>query len=100
MTGSIYIPFDKATNVAKKLIRTDENPNFGLLIICGINLGLRIDDLLNLTFEQLKLDGFTIIEGKTKKQRDLTINDNIREALSYFKEDLTYQMGGHPFTSQ
>lgn len=54
MTGSTYIEFDKATSKAKKLIRTSENPNFGLLIICGINLGLRIDDLLHLTFEQLK----------------------------------------------
>ena len=100
MTGSTYIDFNHATDTAKKLIRSGDNPNFGLLIICGINLGLRIDDLLHLTFEQLKQDEITIIEGKTKKQRTLQINHNIKEVLSYFEDDMTYQKGGHPFTSQ
>ncbi|KAB7528430.1 tyrosine-type recombinase/integrase [Flagellimonas olearia] len=100
MTGSTYIEFDKATSTAKKLIRLGESPNFGLLVICGINLGLRIDDLLNLTFDQLKKDEFTIVEGKTKKQRTLQVNDNIKEALQYFVDNLTYDKGGHPFTSQ
>lgn len=100
MTGSTYIDFNVATDTAKKLIRTGQNPNFGLLIICGINLGLRIDDLSKLTFDQLKKDEFKLIEGKTGKQRTLQVNDNIKEVLSYFKEDMTYQMGGKAFTSQ
>lgn len=100
MTGSTYIEFDKATATAKKLIRSGESPNFGLLVICGINLGLRIDDLLGLTFDQLKKDEFTITEGKTNKQRTLQVNDNIKEALRYFEDNLTYEKGGHPFTSQ
>lgn len=100
MIGSTYIDFDLATTKGKKLIRTKENPNFGLLVICGINLGLRIDDLLHLTFKQLKQKEFTIVEGKTGKERILQINDNIRTALSYFEDDLKYQRNGYPFTSQ
>ena len=100
MTGSTYIDFDQATTIGKKLIRTGDNPNFGLLIIVGINLGLRIDDLLQLTFEQLKKTEITIVEQKTKKQRTLQINDNIKEVLGYFKEGLAYELNGHPFTSQ
>ena len=100
MVGSTYIDFSKATDVGKKLIRSKENPSFGLLIITGINLGLRIDDLLHLTFKQLNSESFTITEGKTKKKRTLQINDNIREVLTYFDYDLTNQLGGHPFTSQ
>jgi integrase len=100
MTGSIYIDYDKALNKGMKLITSNENPNFGLLIVVAINLGLRIDDLLNVTFDQLKQDSFTIIEGKTKKNRTLKVNDAIKKALEHFTDDLTYQKGGHPFTSQ
>ncbi len=85
MTGSIFINFDIALNKGMKLIKTKENTSFGLLIVCGVNLGLRIDDLLKLTFEDLRSDTIIIIEGKTKKKRNLIINDNIKRALKYFE---------------
>ncbi|KQC33423.1 hypothetical protein AAU57_08910 [Nonlabens sp. YIK11] len=101
MTGSPYIPFDKATTTALKIIRSNsKDKNFGLLIICGINLGLRIDDLLHLTYDQLKKDSITIQEKKTKKKRTLTINDAIKDALSYFKDEIAYEGGGNVFVSQ
>ena len=79
-----------------KLIKTNESPSFGLLIVCGINLGLRIDDLLKLRFQDLREDNITITEGKTKKKRDLVINDNIKKALKYFES--SYK--GFAFKSQ
>ncbi|MDP2685934.1 MAG: tyrosine-type recombinase/integrase [Aequorivita sp.] len=100
MTGSTYIDYDKALNKGMKLIKSNDNPKFGLLIVCGINLGLRIDDLLSLTFDQLKQDTITIIEGKTKKKRTLKVNEAIKEALKHFEEEVTYQLGGKAFTSQ
>lgn len=100
MIGSTYIDFNIATGTAKALIRTGDNPNFGLLVICGINMGLRIDDLLHLTFDQLKRDSFTITEGKTKKARTIKVNDNIKDVLRHFENDTTHKLGGHPFTSQ
>jgi len=84
MVGSTYIEFDKANSKALKLIRSSENPNFGLLVIVGINLGLRISDLLKLTFKELRSDELKIIEQKTGKKRKLKINDNIKNALKYF----------------
>jgi integrase len=96
MTGSIYIDFDKALNKGMKLIKTNENRSFGLLIVCGINLGLRIDDLLKLSLEELTKSSIEITEGKTNKKRKLIINDNIKEALKHFNDsNLIY-----PFKSQ
>ena len=87
MTGSTYIDFDKAQGVGMKLIRSGENPTFGLLIITGINLGLRISDLLDLSFNQLRADTITIKEGKTGKQRILKVNENIKTAIAHFSEE-------------
>ncbi|MDT0685584.1 tyrosine-type recombinase/integrase [Autumnicola psychrophila] len=87
MTGSTYIDFDKAQGVGMKLIRSGENPTFGLLIIAGINLGLRVSDLLDLSFRQLRNDTITITEGKTGKKRNLKTNDNIKAAVTYFSKE-------------
>lgn len=100
MVGSTYIEFDKALDKGLKLIRTGENKPFGLLVVCGINLGLRISDLLELTFEDLKKDKIEIKERKTGKLRILTVNDNIRGALQYFVEDLSFELNGKAFVSQ
>lgn len=86
MTGSNYIEFDKALNTGFRLLKSDKEKSFGFLIICGINLGCRIQDLLNLTFEDLRKGKIGIIEGKTKKRRTLVINDNIKKALKSFDE--------------
>jgi integrase len=96
MTGSIYIDFDKALNKGMKLIKTNENGSFGLLIVCGINLGLRIDDLLKLSLEDLRGGTIAITEGKTKKKRNLVINDNIKKAMKYFDASKK----GYAFKSQ
>lgn len=86
MLGSDYIEFDRALNTGFKLLKSDKEKSFGLLIICGINLGLRVQDLLNLTFEDLRKEKIDIIEGKTKKKRTLIINNNIKKALNSFDE--------------
>lgn len=96
MTGSDYIDFDKALNTGMKLIKTNENPNLGLLIVVGINLGLRIENLLELSFKNLRNDSIDIIEGKTGKKRTLIINDNIKNAVSYFDKEYN----GYAFKSQ
>jgi integrase len=97
MTGSTYLDFDKAGSKGLKLIRTGENPAFGLLVISGINLGLRIGDLLTLTFGQLRKETILLNEQKTGKSRELKINDNIRNAMEYFQEQ---PENYHAFRSQ
>lgn len=85
MTGSDFIDFDKALNLGMKLIKSQENPNFGLLIVTGINLGLRIENLLQIKYEDLRNENLVIIEGKTGKKRNLAINSNIKKAVAYFE---------------
>lgn len=87
MTGSTYLDFDKAQGKGMRLIRSGENPNFGLLIICGINLGLRISDLLEFTFGDLRQNQIDIKEKKTGKPRRLTVNENIQQAILYFENE-------------
>lgn len=86
MTGSTYLDFDKALGKGMRLIRTGNNPSFGLLIVTGINLGLRISDLLDLTYGELRGESLKIIEGKTGKKRSLKINHHIKTALEFFAE--------------
>lgn len=97
MKGATYLDFDKATAKALKLIRNENDKTFGLLIICGINLGLRISDLLSLTFADLRDDTIKIKEQKTNKLRVLKVNDSIKQALIYF-EDMNDNF--HCFRSQ
>ncbi|WP_037373223.1 tyrosine-type recombinase/integrase [Salinimicrobium xinjiangense] len=87
MTGSTYLDFDAAQGKGMKFIRSDENPNFGLLIICGINLGLRISDLLQLTNGDLLQPQINIREKKTGKPRTPTVNENIKRAMHYFTNE-------------
>ncbi len=97
MIGSTYINFDKAQGVGARLIRSGENPTFGLLIIAGTNLGLRISDLLSLTFNELRQDSITIKEGKTGKTRTMKVNQAIKDAIKNFD----YEVGNfHAFRSQ
>lgn len=96
MSGSEFIDFDKALNTGMKLIKTKENPNLGLLIVVGINLGVRVENLLEFTFKDLRNDNVTIIEGKTGKKRSLIINENVSKALALFDGDYD----GYAFKSQ
>ena len=104
MTGSTYLDYDKTLNKAFKMLKDDKLKSFGLFIICGTNLGLRIDDLIRLSFEQLRSDTIDITEGKTKKKRSLKVNEHIKLALTYFDDDLKgyafKSQKGTPFSSQ
>ncbi len=100
MTGSTYIEYEKALSKGMKLITTNEDPNFGLLLVCGVNMGLRIGDLLRLDFHSLKSDEFNILEQKTGKSRTIQINNAVKLALSYFKDLPSYDLGGNVFVSQ
>lgn len=87
MIGSTYIDYDKAQGTGTRLIRSNENPTFGLLIVVGTNLGLRISDLLSLTFTQLRQDSITIKEGKTGKTRKMMVNQAIKDAIKHFDKE-------------
>lgn len=80
---SDYIDFEIAFEKATKLIRSKNN--LGLYIMIAINTGLRIGDLLKLRYEDFNQEKLILIEGKTNKKREILINENIKQALTYFK---------------
>jgi len=105
MEGSTYIDFDKAQGKGMRLIRSEENPTFGLLIVVGVNIGLRISDLLKLSFAALRQESLIISEGKTGKKRSIKVNENIKVALEYFKDEpdsfhAFRSQKGTPYSSQ
>ena len=78
-TTSDYIEWDTCMNLIHRLYK-DGNYRMSLLIGCGAFFGLRISDLLTLTWTQiLNQDSFAIWEKKTGKRREIRIN---RKCLS------------------
>lgn len=68
-----------------------------LLILVGCYFGLRISDLLELRWRDV-LDKPEVIltEQKTKKQRKITINIKVTEALNFVAEELRKQGSYRP----
>jgi len=66
------------------------NPRDFLLFTLGINTGLRISDILKLKVEDVKdqtgeiKEYLDLNEKKTKKQRLIYINDEVKNALEYY----------------
>ena len=95
-TTADYLNFDSALNTGKRLLKDDRKKILGLYIIVSINSGLRVSDILNLTFEQLREEKIHINEKKTGKYREILINNNIRNALNFIDKGQT----GFIFRSQ
>ena len=68
---SDYIEWDTMLSLVRKLYR-DKEYRLSLLIGCGSFFGLRISDILTLTWSMLLDDErFVIIEKKTGKRREI-----------------------------
>ena len=52
-----------------------------LLVACGCFFGLRISDLLSLTWDQILGESFTLNEKKTGKHREIKVNAGVREHI-------------------
>ena len=95
-TTSDYLDFEKMMFKSKNLLGNEKTRIYGFYIIIAINTGLRSGDLLKITFDDLRTDKLTIIEGKTKKTKTIAINENIRELLNKYGKGKT----GSPFITQ
>ena len=80
----------KKITAIKELLKQESNPRNYLLFVLGVNLGLRISDLLRLKIKDV-LDSqgniaeyINIRESKTKKEKKIKINQISREAIEYF----------------
>lgn len=77
-TTADYLPWDTAMSLIRRLYK-DENYRMSLLIGCGCFFGLRIRDLLSLTWGQLLSgDSFVLTEHKTGKRREIKINSGFQ----------------------
>lgn len=96
-TSSDYINFDTAMRTGVKLLQDDKKKIVGLYIIFSINTGLRVSDVLGISWRELLHpiskgnDAFiSVLESKTKdtkkesKPRIIKLNDAILKALSSF----------------
>lgn len=79
---SDYLEWDSMLSLVRKLYRDGEY-RLSLLIGCGSFFGLRISDLLTLTWSML-LDNekFVITEQKTGKRREIRINCNFQKHIA------------------
>ena len=78
---SDYMEWDTAMSLIRKLYR-DGNYRMSLLVGCGCFFGLRISDILTLTWEMLLSDDkFVLNEKKTGKRRIVKINSDFQQHI-------------------
>jgi integrase len=81
-TTTTYMEWNDFISIITRLEK-DENYKFCLLISIGVFTGLRISDLLSLTYSDLlSNETFTLREKKTKKQRSIKVNKDLKEIVS------------------
>ena len=79
-TTADYIEWNTAVNLVNRLFK-DKEYRISLLIGCGIFFGLRISDLLQLTWDMVLDTSFVITEKKTKKRREVKINSSFQKHI-------------------
>ena len=81
-TTADYLEWNQSMNLIRNLYN-DGDYKISLLVSFGSFWGLRISDILSLKWEQVyNLDEFTIIEKKTKKNREIKINAQLKRHIS------------------
>lgn len=87
-TTTTAMNWDDFRSLISRLERDGEY-KFCLLIACGVFTGLRIGDLLKLRFIQFEISEIlSIQEQKTKKNRRIKINSDLKELIMRVKEKM------------
>lgn len=79
-TTADYLPWDTMQNLTHRLYK-DGKYRMSLLVACGCFFGLRISDLLSLSWEQILGESFIINEKKTGKHREIKVNAGVQEHI-------------------
>ena len=80
-TTSDYIEWNTMLNLVRRLYK-DGDYRMSLLIGCGAFFGLRISDLLTLSWDMLlNSDSFVLTEQKTGKKRIVRVNSDYRKHI-------------------
>lgn len=96
----------KKVNAMKNYLRGKDLRDYTLFVL-GINMALRISDLLNLKWNDVLKDNkktfkeIHLIEQKTKKERKIKLNKTSQKALREFLDSLdTYSVDDYIFKSR
>lgn len=79
-TTADYLPWATMLNLTHRLYK-DGKYRMSLLVACGCFFGLRISDLLSLSWEQILGESFTLNEKKTGKHREIKVNAGVQEHI-------------------
>lgn len=95
----------KQIDKVKAVLRKNSFRDY-LLFVMGINTGLRISDLLNLTFKDVLDDAGAISdtikvkEKKTGKTKTFFVNETVKKALHEYMKDVDVTPLGYLFPSR
>ena len=81
ITKCDYLDFDYINGVVLKFRKKPKNKLICDYIVIAMNTGLRCSDVLALSWEQLREHKLTITEKKTKKKKEIGINDAIHSII-------------------
>ncbi len=80
-TTADYLEWNEAMNLIRKLYE-DRKITISLYIACSVFFGLRASDTLSLRWEDiLDKEELQLIEKKTRKRRDIRINQQLRRHI-------------------
>jgi integrase len=80
-TTADFLEWNQSMNLIRKLY-DDKNYRIGLLVSFGSFWGLRISDILSLTWEHVfNEDEFELVEKKTKKVRKIKITEQLQRYI-------------------
>lgn len=78
-TTADFLPWHDVLALIQRLEREQKN-ELAMLVACGAYTGLRISDLLKLTWKQIiQQQHIQIVEQKTKKVRQIKLNSEFKE---------------------
>ena len=102
-------PFNNKKDIQKikQYLKGKDNKRDYMLFVVGINVGLRVGDLLKLKIKDVIdnngnfKDKIVITEEKTDKTRNLKLNDSVKESIKLYLDSLkSYDMDDYLFKSR
>lgn len=88
-TETAPIKWNQAQTLLKSLLQDDEY-NTALLFAAGFYFGLRISDILQLTWSDITSNKFTINEKKTGKARQIVVHNDFKKIVKMTLANIDY----------
>lgn len=79
-------------------LRDKGQDNTRLMLACGFFFGLRISDILKLTWKDIQQDEFTVKEKKTSKERIISLDPKFKDIRAQILDNLDKEPTGLIFT--